>query len=226
MITVHHLNNSRSQRVLWLLEELAVPYEVRRYERDPKTMLAPPALLAIHPLGKSPVITEGDVLHGGITVAESGAIVEYLVGTHGGGRLVPPAGTPARLRYTYWLHYAEGSAMPPLLLKLVFDRLRAAPLPWPVSSIARKISGSVQDSFIGPQLKLHLDYLEAELATRPWFAGEEFTAADVQMSFPLQAARARAGLDSGRPKLVDFLARVEGREAYQRALQRGGPYSF
>lgn len=226
MIAVHHLNNSRSQRVLWLLEELGVPYEVKRYERDPKTMLAPPELLAIHPLGKSPVITDGDVLQGGITVAESGAIVEYLVGTYGGGRLIPPAGTPARLRYTYWLHYAEGSAMPPLLLKLVFDRVRAARVPWPVSLIARKIAGSVQDSFIAPQLERHLDFLEAELATRPWFAGEEFTAADVQMSFPLQAARQRAGLDSSRPALVGFLGRIEERDAYRRALQRGGPYSF
>ena len=221
MLTVHHLNNSRSQRVLWLLEELGVPYEVVRYERDAKTMLAPPALLAVHPLGKSPVVTDGDV-----TVAESGAIVEYLVGKYGNGRLVPAPGTAERLRYTYWLHYAEGSAMPPLLLKLIFDRVATTPMPWPFSAMARRIAGSVQNSFIGPQLKRHLDFMESELAQRTWFAGEEFTAADVQMSFPLEAARSRAGLDAGRPKLLDFLERIHARSAYRRALERGGPYSF
>lgn len=221
MIVVHHLNNSRSQRVLWLLEELAVPYEVVRYQRDAKTMLAPPALIAIHPLGKSPVIVDGAV-----TVAESGAIVEYLIDRYGQGRLIPPAGTPERLRYTYWLHYAEGSAMPPLLLKLVFDRVANAPAPWPISAIARRIAGTVRDSFIRPQLQRHLDYMESELAARPWFAGSEFTAADVQMSFPLEAAASRAGLDAGRPHLSGFLQRIHARDAYRRALERGGPYSF
>src|ERR1700719_4865955 len=142
MITVHHLNNSRSQRVLWLLEELGVAYQVKRYERDPKTMLAPPSLLAIHPLGKSPVIVDGDV-----TVAESGAIIEYLVGKYGEGRLSPPAATAQRLRYTYWLHYAEGSAMSPLLLKLVFDRVAANPAPWPVSAISRRTGATVTNAF-------------------------------------------------------------------------------
>ena len=221
MITVHHLNNSRSQRVLWLLEELEVPYEVKRYERDAKTMLAPPALLAVHPLGKSPVIVDGEV-----TVAESGAIVEYLVDRYGGGRLMPPASTPERLRYTYWLHYAEGSAMPPLLLKLIFDRVANGPAPWPISAIARRIAGTVESSFIGPQLKTHLDYMEAELAAHTWFTGEEFSAADVQMSFPLEAAASRAGLNAGRPHLMAFLERIHARPAYQRALVRGGPYSF
>jgi glutathione S-transferase len=221
MITVHHLNNSRSQRVLWLLEELGVPYEVKRYERDAKTMLAPPELLAVHPLGKSPVIVDGSV-----TVAESGAIIEYLVERYGGGRLIPAAGTPQRLRYTYWLHYAEGSAMPPLLLKLVFDRVANGPVPWPISTVARRIAATVQDSFILPQLKRHLDYMEAELAAHTWFAGEEFTAADVQMSFPLEAARSRAGLDAGRPHLMGFLDRIHARDAYRRALERGGPYTF
>lgn len=221
MVTVHHLNNSRSQRILWLLEELGVPYEVIRYERDAKTMLAPPALLAVHPLGKSPVITDN-----GATVAESGAIVEYLMDKYGNGRLIPPAGTPERLRYTYWLHYAEGSAMPPLLLKLIFDRVEATPMPWPFSAMARRIAGGVRGAFIAPQLKQHLDFMEGELATRPWFTGQEFTAADVQMSFPLEAARARAGLDASRPKLFDLLNRMRAREAYKRALERGGPYSF
>jgi glutathione S-transferase len=221
MIVVHHLNNSRSQRVLWLLEELGVPYEVTRYERDAKTMLAPPSLLAIHPLGKSPVVVDN-----GVTVAESGAIVEYLIDRYGGGRLIPPAGTPERLRYTYWLHYAEGSAMPPLLLKLVFDRVANAPAPWPISAIARRIAGTVQNAFIAPQLKRHLDYMEAELTAHPWFGGEEFTAADIQMSFPLEAAASRAGLNAGRPHLFGFLERIHARDAYKRALARGGPYSY
>jgi glutathione S-transferase len=221
MITVHHLNNSRSQRILWLLEELGVAYEVKRYERDPKTMLAPPALLAVHPLGKSPVIVEGSV-----TVAESGAIVEYLIDRYGFGRFIPPAGTQERLRYTYWLHYAEGSAMPPLLLKLVFDRVANNPAPWPISAVARRIAGTVQNSFIGPQLKRHLDYIDAELGAHTWFAGEEFTAADVQMSFPLEAAAMRAGLNASRPHLTGFLDRIRARAAYKRALERGGPYSY
>src|ERR1700729_4588834 len=143
MVVVDHLTNSGSQREWGLLEELGVPYEVKRYERDAKTMLAPPALLAIHPLGKAPVIVDGDV-----TVAESGAIIEYLVGKYGDGRLLPPAGTAQRLRYTYWLHYAEGSAMTPLLLKLVFDRVSANPAPWPVSAIARRIAATVTNNFI------------------------------------------------------------------------------
>jgi glutathione S-transferase len=221
MIIVHHLNNSRSQRVLWLLEELGVPYEVKRYERDAKTMLAPPALLAVHPLGKSPVIVDGDS-----TIAESGAIVEYLVDRYGGGRLIPAAGTAQRLRYTYWLHYAEGSAMPPLLMKLIFDRVATSPAPWPISAIARRIAATVQSSFIGPNLKRHLDYMETELSAHSWFAGDEFTAADVQMSFPLEAAATRAGLDASRPKLWAFLERIHARDAYKRALQRGGPYGF
>ncbi len=221
MITVHHLNNSRSQRVLWLLEELGVAYEVKRYERDPKTMLAPPALLAVHPLGKSPVIVDGSV-----TVAESGAIVEYLIDRYGQGSLIPPAGTPERLRYTYWLHYAEGSAMPPLLLKLVFDRLAKSPAPWPISAIARRIASTVQNAFIGPQLKRHFDYMEAELAKHPWFAGEEFTAADVQMSFPVEVAVPRAGLNSDRPHLMAFVERIHARDAYRRALERGGAYAY
>jgi glutathione S-transferase len=221
MVVVHHLNNSRSQRVLWLLEELGVPYEVKRYERDAKTMLAPPALTAIHPLGKSPVIVDGNA-----TVAESGAIIEYLMDHYGQGRLLPPAGTPQRLRYTYWLHYAEGSAMTPLLLKLVFDRVAANPAPWPVSAIARRISATVNQAFIGPNVKRHLDFIEAELGAHAWFAGEQFTAADVQMSFPLEIAVARAGLDAGRPKTMAFLERIHARDAYKRALERGGKYDY
>lgn len=221
MIVVHHLNNSRSQRVLWLLEELGLQYEVRRYERDAQTALAPPALKQVHPLGKSPVITDGAV-----TLAESGVIVDYLARKYGHERLVPPTDTPAHLRYTYWLHYAEGSAMPPLLLKLVFDRMEGTPVPFFVRPIVRMIAGRAKSSFIEPQLRLHLDYLEAELASSEWFAGTQFTAADIQMSFPLEAARARAGLDQGRPRLSAFLDRIHARPAYQRALSRGGPYAL
>ena len=221
MITVHHLNNSRSQRVLWLLEELDLPYEIRHYQRDIKTMLAPPELKAVHPLGKSPVISDG-----GVTVAESGAIVEYLIDRYGQGRLKPPPATPERLRYTYWLHYAEGSAMPPLLMKLVFDEVEKAPMPFFVKPIAKAISGKVKSTFISPQITQHLDYMEAELGKFNWFAGKEFTGADIQMSFALEAAQAKGGLDATRPKLMDFLKRIHARPAYKRALKKGGPYSF
>ncbi len=224
MIVVHHLNNSRSQRVLWLLEELGVDYEVKRYERDAKTMLAPPSLRAVHPLGKSPVITDG-----GETIAESGAIVEYLVEKHetqDGHRLIPLAGTPERLRYTYWLHYAEGSAMPPLLMKLVFDRIETSPMPFFVKPVARGIAAKVKSTFIQPQIKMHLDYMETELGKTAWFAGSDFTAADIQMSFPLEAARQRGGLDESRPKLMAFLKRIHARPAYARALERGGKHDL
>ena len=220
MIIVHHLNNSRSQRVLWLLEELGTPYEIKRYERDPATMLAPATLRAVHPLGKSPVITDD-----GLTIAESGAITEYLVDRYGEGRLAPPPGTPERLRYTYWLHYAEGSAMPPLVMKLIFHRM-----PQRVTAIlrplARRIAAGVLSGFVEPQIKLHLDYMEGELAKSTWFAGSEFTAADIQMTFPLEAAAARGGLDASRAKLWSFLERVHARPGYKRALERGGRYEL
>ncbi|QQC66502.1 glutathione S-transferase family protein [Paraburkholderia ginsengisoli] len=221
MLTVHHLNNSRSQRVLWLLEELGVPYEIKRYERDPKTMLAPPELRAVHPLGKSPVITDD-----GLTIAESGAIVEYLVDKYGEGRLAPARGTPERLRYTYWLHYAEGSAMPPLLLKLVAQRIAGAPMPFFAKPIARKIAATLQSSFVDPQLKLHLGYIDKELSATGWFVGNDFTAADVQMSFPLEAAMARGGMNGQIPAIAGLLKRIHARPAYQRALERGGKYDI
>jgi glutathione S-transferase len=221
MITVHHLNNSRSQRVLWLLEELGVPYEIKKYERDPKTMLAPASLIAVHPLGKSPVITDD-----GVTIAESGAIVEYLLERHGAGRLMPAAGKPERLRFRYWLHFAEGSAMTPLLLKLVFDKIETSPMPFFVRPIARGISAKVKAALVDPNIKRQLDFMEAELGKSEWFAGSEFTAADIQMSFPVEAAAQRAGLDDSRPKLMAFLKRIHARSAYKRALERGGPYSF
>jgi len=222
MITVHHLNNSRSQRVLWLLEELEVPYQVQKYQRDARTMLAPPELARVHPLGKSPVLTDG-----GITVAESGAIVEYLLDTYGAGRLRPPAGTEERRRFTYWLHFAEGSAMPPLLLKLIFDRIGSGQgMSFFVKPIAKGIAAKVKALMVEPNLKRQLDFMEGELAHSAWFAGEEFSAADIQMSFPVEAAAQRAGLDGSRPKLMAFLKTIHARPAYRRALERGGPYSF
>ena len=221
MLTVHHLNNSRSQRVLWLLEELGVPYEIKRYERDPNTMLAPPELRTVHPLGKSPVITDD-----GQTLAESGAIIEYLVDKYGQGRFAPAAGTPERLRYTYWMHYAEGSAMPPLLLKLIALRIASAPMPFFAKPIARKIAWTLQSSFIDPQLKLHLGFINKELSATGWFVGNDFTAADVQMSFPLEAAMARGGMNGQIPAIAGFLKRIHARPAYRRALERGGKYDM
>jgi glutathione S-transferase len=220
MITVHHLDRSRSQRVLWLLEELGLPYQIRHYRRDAKTMLAPPELAQVHPLGKSPVIDDD-----GTVVAESGAIVEYLV-DKAGGALRPAAGSDARRRYTYWLHFAEGSAMPPLVMKLVFDRLRSAPMPFFARPIARGIADKVSAGFIAPNIRRQLEFMESELAGRPWFAGDDFSAADVQMSFPVEASAARGGLDARYPRLTDWLARIHARPAYQRALERGGPFSI
>ena len=220
MIVVHHLENSRSQRILWLLEELGEPYEIKLYKRDPKTMRAPSELRAIHPLGKSPVVTDGDR-----TVAESGAIVEYLVVTYGNGRFEPPAGSADRLRYRYFLHFAEGSMMPPLLMKLVFSRLPAG-APALVRPVARAIADKALKTFVQPQLDQILKFLEGELANRDWFAGDAMSAADIQMSFPLEGAAARGGLDGRYPRLKDFLARIHARPAYQRALERGGPYAL
>jgi len=206
MIGVHHLNNSRSQRVLWLLEEIGAPYEVVRYERDKKTMLAPKELRRAHPLGKSPIIEDQ-----GRIFAETGLIVEYLVQRYGPD-LAPPSGSDSYWRYKYWLHYAEGSLMPPLLLKLVINRLG--------------LLGRPARPFVNTQLKLHLDFLEGELSKGPWFLGETFSAADIIMSFPLEAARARAGLDGTRPNLMDFLKRTHARDAYKRALEKGGAYVY
>jgi len=217
MVIVHHLNNSRSQRLLWLLEELGVLYDIKRYQRDPKTMLAPPELRKVHPLGKSPVITDGDV-----TLAESGAIMEYVLEKFGRGRLMPKPGSPEKLRFTFWMHFAEGSAMPPLVMKLVLDRMGKAPLL--VRPIANAIARKVKKGFVEPNINRQLDYMESELNRSTWFAGSEFTAADIQMSFPIEAATARAGLDASRPRLMEFLARIHAREAYRAALERGGEY--
>ncbi len=221
MLVVHHLNNSRSQRVLWLLEELGLPYEIAHYQRDAKTMLAPPELLAVHPLGKSPVLTDGNT-----TVAETGAIVEYLLEKYGRGRLLPAPGTPEALRYRYWLHFAEGSAMPPLLLTLIFNRVANGPMPFFVRPVARAIAAKVMDLMVRPNITRQLDFMEAELGRSLWFAGDELSGADIMMSFPLEAAAQRAGLDGRRPKLMAFLDRVHTRPAFKQALARGGRYDF
>lgn len=205
-LIVHHLENSRSQRILWLLEELGLPYSVRRYERDKQTMLAPPELKRIHPLGKSPVIQDGDTV-----VAETAAIVEYLV-ERADGRLGAPAHREDALRYRFYLHYAEGSLMPPLLVKLVLTRV--------------PLFGKIAQKKFQPMIDVHLDYIESELAQRPWFAGDAFTAADVMMSFPLEAGVARAGATQGRPHIAAWLEKIHARPAYQAALAAGGPYAY
>ncbi len=209
MIIVHHLENSRSQRVLWMLEELGLPYEIQRYERDRKTMLAPPELKRVHPLGKSPVIVDTRDDHR--VIAETGAIVEYLV-DKADGRLGAPATRGGALDYRFWLHYAEGSLMPPLLVKLVLTRV--------------PLFGKMAQKRIQPMIDTHLDHVEAHLASRPWFAGDTMTAADIMMSFPLEAARSRGGLDDSRPATIAWLDKVHARPAYQTALAKGGPYAY
>jgi glutathione S-transferase len=217
MLTVHHLNNSRSQRVLWLLEELQLPYEIVKYERDPKTRLAPPELEKIHPLGKSPVITDD-----GTTIAESAVILEYLVEKYGNGKLVPPKDTPNYRRYRYYMHYAEGSLMPFLLLRLITSRVRAAPVL--VRPIAKKIANTIDDTFVSPNLSRHVAFLASELSSSDFFAGGELTAADIQMSYPMEAVLAR--VPDAPAVIKNWVARVHERPAYKRALERGGPYSI
>lgn len=221
MITVHHLNNSRSQRVLWLLEELNLHYRIQHYQRDPLTLLAPPELKAVHPLGKSPVISDGE-----LTLAESGAIVDYLVDTYGSGRLKPAAGAPEHSDYLFWLHHAEGSLMPPLVMSLVFSRLDRPPVPWLLRPLARKLAAGVRRAYLQPQLDALLSHADRCLARHGWFAGPVFSAADIQMSFPLETARARGYLNREHPHALDFLRRVHARPAYRAALEKGGPYAY
>lgn len=221
MIVVHHLENSRSQRILWLLEELNVDYEIKLYKRDPVTSLAPPELIAIHPLGKSPVITDGDT-----TVAESGAIVEYLVGKYDDGRLLPAEGTPERLAYTYWLHYAEGTFMPLMIVSLIVGRIETAPAPFFVKPIAKGIAGKVRSNYLDPNVTRNLDYMEATLGNTTWFTGDQMSAADILMSFAVEAAEVRTDLENTRPMLAGYLTRIRERPAYQAALEKGGPYEL
>ncbi|MDJ0917182.1 MAG: glutathione S-transferase [Woeseiaceae bacterium] len=220
MITIHHLDYSRSQRPIWLLEELGVDYEVKRYQRDSETMLAPPELQEVHPLGKSPVLTDYDV-----TVAESGAIIEYLLDKYDDGRL-QPADEPGRRALNYWLHYAEGSFMPLMIISLILNRIETAPMPFFVKPIAKGIAGKVRSGFLNANLDRHLGFIEASLSAGGWFCGDRFTAADIQMSYCLEAAEVRTDVANEYPNISDFLARIRAREAYQRAMSAGGPASI
>ncbi len=221
MITVHHLENSRSQRVLWLLEELGLDYQIKHYKRDPKTMLAPASLARVHPLGKSPVIVDGD-----LTIAESGAIVEYLVDRYAEPGTLKPINEKRLVQYRYWMHFAEGSLMPLLLLQLVFEQISKPPMPLPIRPVAGLIAKGVKAKFISPRLNQQLEFIDNELGKAKWFAGSKFSAADVQMSFPLEAGAARVGVDKNRPNIKAFLQRIHARPAYKRALERGGPYAY
>jgi len=220
MITVHHLENSRSQRILWLLEELEIEYEIKQYRRDVKTRLAPPELLAVHPLGKSPVITDGDIV-----VAESGAIVEYVLTNHGDGRLLPKIGSPEHRRYQYWVHYAEGTFMPYMIMSLIFNTIEDKS-PLIVKPIAKGISGKVKKDFLQPNITRNLNFMEQTLGEHEWFAGDEMSGADILMSFPVEAAAVRTDLSGKYPLLQSFLDRVRSRPAWQRALDKGGPYDL
>lgn len=220
-LIVHHLDNSRSQRVLWLLEELEVPYDLELYRRDPVTMRAPESLRKIHPLGKSPMVT----LEDGTVLAESGAILEALVDRYGNGRMRPAPGTDDEQRYRFFMHYGEGSLMPPLLVRFILDRVRKAP-PFFLRPIAKGIAGKIDEVFTAPEIARHVAFLEGELEGRQWLAGDEPTAADVQMSFPLEALLGRAAEVSAHPRISAFVERIHARPAYQRALERGGPYDL
>ena len=221
MLVVHHLENSRSQRILWLLEELGVEYEIQFYERDKETSLAPPELIAVHPLGKSPVITDDD-----ITVAESGAIAEYLVGKYDDGSLRPADGTPERRNYTYWMHYAEGSFQPLMLVSLIMNRIETAPMPFFIKPIAKGIVAKVRGNFLDRNVERNLDFIESTLGRTTWLCGDVLTAADIQMSFPIEAAEVRTNLRDGYPNLAGFLDRIRARSAYRAAITKGGPYDL
>jgi len=221
MLTVHHLENSRSHRILWLLEELGVDYEVKRYARDKTTNLAPPELRVVHPLGKSPVITDGDV-----TVAESGLIVEYLIEKYGNGRLVPATGTPEHFQFRYWMHYAEGTFMPLMIIALILNRIETAAVPFFMKPITKGIATKAMAAYAGPNIKLNLGYLEDTLQKSTWFCGDEMTGADILMSFPIEAAATRTDLPDGYPALNEFQRRIRELPAYQRALEKGGPYAY
>ena len=221
MITVHHLENSRSQRVLWLLEELGLAYEVKRYERDKATNLAPPELMKVHPLGKSPVISDS-----GRTIAETGAIVEHIIETYGGGKLMPARGSPEHALYKYWVHAAEGSYMPPLVMALIFGRMETAKMPFFAKPIARQLVKAVRSGYLDATTKALFDYLETELSKSPWLAGQELTGADIMMSFPVEAALTRIDSAKGKKNMADYVKRLHARPAYKRALEKGGPYAY
>ncbi len=219
-ITVHHLNNSRSHRILWLLEELGVDYEIQHWTRDPKTMRAPAGLRDIHPLGKAPVVVVD-----GESYAESGAVIESLAELFG-PHLIPERSTPAFKRFRYYMHYAEGSLMPPLLVKLVTGKLKTAPVPFFVRPIMKAIAGRVDAEFTDPEIDLQMSFLNSELAHRAFIACDDFTAADVQISFPLVAAQGRIAAGDLYPNVGAYIRRLQDRDAWQRAIERGGEIGF
>ncbi len=220
MITVHHLENSRSQRILWLLEELGVEYEIKHYKRNPETMLAPPELQKLHALGKSPIVTDDNS-----TFAESGAIVEYLVGKYDDGTLRPAEGTAEGFAYTYWLHYAEGTFAPLMMISLIVGRIEDAPLPFFLKPVTKGIASKVREGYLDPNIKRNLDFMESNLSRSLWFCGDELTAADIQMSFAIEAAAVRADL-ARYPNIAGFLERMHARAAYQRGIEKGGPFQL
>jgi glutathione S-transferase len=219
MIIIHHLNNSRSQRILWMCEEIGIDYQIKHYQRDSKTQLAPQELFDVHPLGKSPVITDGDV-----TVAESGAIIEYLAQNYGKD-LIPELGTDEYRQYIYWLHFAEGSLMPQMLLKLIFDKIKTSPMPFFVKPIAKGIANKVIDGYVGPNIKSNMKFIENHLNENIWFTGDKLSGADIQMSFPLEAAMA-GNKSGGYPAIQKYVDKIHSRSAYKKALEKGGPYDY
>ncbi len=221
MIIVHHLEHSRSQRILWLLEELSVDYEIVSHARDPRTSLAPPELLELHPLGNSPVIVDGDN-----KIAESGAIVEYLLDKFDNGHLRPAEDTPEFLQYRYWLHYAEGTFATLMMLSLMVNRIESAPMPFFAKPVAKKIAGQIRSAYLDANVNRNIRFIDATLAASDWFCGDSLTAADIQMSFAVEAALARMTTADASPSMAAFKGRIEQRAGYQRALQKGGPYDL
>lgn len=221
MIIVHHLNNSRSQRVLWLLEELNIPYEIKRYERDPKTIRAPKSLREIHPLGKSPVITDGD-----ITVAESGAIIDYLIRTYAKETFLPEESSAEFRDYQYWMHFSEGSLMPPLLMRMLFEKVKTSPMPFFIKPVAKMIADKVLTTFVNPEIKLNMGFVDQHLSTHTWFTGDNLTGADFQMSFPLEASVAAGAIGNKYPNIHAYVKRFQERSAYLKALEKGGDYDY
>tara|TARA_R110002072_G_scaffold47597_3_gene130780 strand:- start:7369 stop:8049 length:681 start_codon:yes stop_codon:yes gene_type:complete len=222
MIIVHHLNNSRSQRVLWLLEELKLPYEIKRYKRDPKTIRAPKSLRNVHPLGKSPVITDGD-----ITVAESAVIIDYLVRTYAKETFSPDESSAEFRDYQYWMHFSEGSLMPPLLMRMLFEKLKTSPMPFFIKPVAKMIADKVLTTFVNPEITLNMGFVDQYLASHTWFAGDELSGADFQMSFPLEASVAAGAISRNKyPNIHAYVQRFQERGAYLNALEKGGDYDY
>ena len=220
MIKLHHLNNSRSQRILWMLEEIGVEYEVVHHQRDAQTNLAPESLKAVHPLGKSPVLVDNDVV-----IPESGAIIEYLARTYAPEAMLPSDNPTDLSQYVYWMHFSEGSLMPPMVMRLVMEKIKTSPKPFFARGIANNIANKVLASFVTPNIDRNLGYIDQYLAGKEWFAGDHVTGADVQMSFPLEAVVATGGAKS-YPNITAFVKRVHERPAYQRALEKGGDYAY